>query len=114
MKLKEIIAEKIDLYEMANVTPDETGLSRTIWISINNHSTGCRIKVMNIGGIRYSEDNFSVSVSDNPEIVAGISKLKNNDHQKIFEFVKKNQTILLQLWASKISYREALNSLKPV
>ena len=61
---------------------------------------GPRIKVMRTYNNKMDKnDLFSVSISENPKIVAGDQgDIKNSDLKKIFSFIKDNYKTLMKLW----------------
>ncbi len=100
MKLVELLIDynENDLYEMANVSTKRTNLSKEIWISSKMGSHSARIKVSNSNKKFDMSDNFSVSISEEPKVIAGVSKLKSEELNKVFDWVKLNNTVLMKLW----------------
>lgn len=86
------------LFEMANVSPKRTNLSTEIWISSKMGQHSARIKVSNLNKKFDLSDNFSVSISDEPKVIVGKSKISSNSLNDIFEWVKLNKDILMKLW----------------
>ena len=88
-------AQLLDLNEMApQYYPRETGLKEIIWVSAKNASHGPRIKVY-----EYSKGpNFSVTIEDNPRVVAGKCFVNNKELKRIFDFIILNKTNLLLYW----------------
>jgi hypothetical protein len=118
MKIVEIL-EVEDLFEMSNLQKDDTGLSKTVWVSVKLHSTGPIIKVNFDNSLRFDDkNNFSVSIDNNPKVVAGgseeviIRKIGANELSDVYDWVKLNQPILLAYWNSKISTRTMLNNIR--
>lgn len=109
MKIKEIMEDGIDLFEMSNFNPDFTGTLNTIWVSSNREGKtrhGPRIKVVNSKG-----DWVSVSISDTPMIMKG-KGLSLKEMKRIVPFVKNNKNVLLKYWNNKIDTPEMVSSIK--
>jgi len=94
------------LWEMANIEKKVTGLSVNIYISEKNSSHGPRIKLSKEG------HNFlcSITISNNPKVI-GDCKIKQKELNKIFEWIKINKNVLLDLWNMKIGHYEAIQKL---
>jgi hypothetical protein len=114
MKVEELFEE--DLFEMSNLTKAETGLDVTIWVSVKSHPAGPRIKVNLDSSLSFNRDsNFSVSISDNPTVVAGdtekniIKKLGTKKLEDVYDWVKLNKNVLDDYWNSKISTKQLLD-----
>ncbi len=89
------------LFEMANYYEDVTGLPMVIWVGSKSKAKhGPRIKVQrNYIQRMDSSDLFTVSISDDPQIVAGNKgSITTDDLGKVFKWVIVNKDILLQLW----------------
>jgi len=84
-----------DMCEMANVKPRTTGLSTYIYVSHKQGNHGPRIKVVN-SKKSWDNDNFSVSIGDEPLIVGGISKIGQENLDKVFNFIQLNKDLLLK------------------
>lgn len=113
------ILEVEDLFEMSNLQKDDTGLSKTVWVSVKLHSTGPRIKVNFDNSLRFDDrNNFSVSIDNTPRVVAGgseefiIRKIGVDELSDVYDWVKLNQVPLLAYWNSEISTRTMLNNIR--
>ena len=68
-------------FEMANLPPDRTGLTRVIWIDSlgkdrNNKHNYPRLKVQNIPGNKIVPgDNFTIEISKKPKVILGEVKI---------------------------------------
>lgn len=97
----------IQLYEMANIRPEESGLPVVIWVmpKTGNEKHNARIKVERNYGNKAKNDTFSLSIDkENPQIVAGDKgNLSNKDVELIKLFVINNYTALMSLWNDNIS-----------
>jgi len=109
------IADDLNLFEMANVRPDKTGLRMVIYISPRNGSKhGPRIKVSQQYGEKTSSDFFTVTIADNPVFSGKYGNIKGGDIDRVREFIQLNKDILLQLWYDKIDPFDAVSQFKKV
>ncbi len=101
-----------EINEMAPaIQPEKSGLKYVIWASSDNASQGPRIKVYETEAGRGR--NFSVSISNNPKIVAGKSFASDKELRQIFDFIIENLDNLIGYWNSELSSTEfAENILK--
>jgi hypothetical protein len=118
MKVTELL-EVEDLFEMSNLQKEDTGLSKTIWVSVKLHSSGPRIKVNFDNSLRFDDsNNFSVTIDNNPRVVAGgteeliIRKIGAEELSDVYDWVKLNQPTLLAYWNGEISTRNMLNNIR--
>lgn len=86
------------LCEMANLTPKRTGLNVQIWAE---HSGVKRIKKDNVPRIKLGKDNvsMSISISENPVILAKSANIKKSDEKDFLEgqkYIAKNHDIFLK------------------
>ena len=109
VKFREWLRES-ELNEMApSYLPKDTGLKEIIWVSPKNVNHGPRIKVYNLN----KSKDFSVTIEDNPRIVAGKSFVSGKEFERIVEFIKINKENLLKYWNYGLSTQElASNMLK--
>lgn len=97
-----------EINEMApQYYPSETGLKEIIWVSAKNASHGPRIKVYEVS----KGPNFSVTIEDNPRVVAGKCFVNSKELQKIFDFIVKYKTELIGYWNSELTEDELDNVL---
>jgi hypothetical protein len=97
---------------MANITPDESGVNFIIWISTKNANHGPRIKVFKSSP---RSENFSVSITDDPKVVAGNSFVSSKDLKNIIKFILINKDVLLDYWnAITDNTDEVLNRIKHI
>ncbi len=101
------------LFEMANLRQNSTGLDMVIWVSEKGHTKhGPRIKVSKTHSHKANiMDSVSVSISDDPEIVAG-EGLSNNDFEHVQEYIRRNKDVLLDYWYGEIDTAELIGRLK--
>lgn len=87
------------MYEMANFYPSRTGIGYAIFFGEVGGQHGPRIKVSNVPGKFAREDNFTVSVSKNPEVQTPASvKVKQWVLKQVFDWVVLNYDDLMLLW----------------
>jgi hypothetical protein len=93
------------LWEMANFRTKTTGLPMIVYISTCEvegkklkHSP--RVKIARTYSTKFNPfDTFSISISNNPEIVSGDKgEIKNSDLEKCQEFILKNKDVLMAFW----------------
>lgn len=104
IQLKEKLQED-ELYEMANLNQEATGIIGFIYISTEQGSHAPRVKYYKKTG--KGQPNFSVSISDSPEILvsSGMSKTEiNNIEKDVFKFVVLNKEKLLKFWNEGTTY----------
>jgi hypothetical protein len=108
-----------DVVEMTNLQEDITGIAGIIFISTAMGSHGPRVKYFVKAG--RSQPSFSVSISDEPKILA--NSLPQRDLSRasapVIEWVRVNKDTLLRFWNEGDSYSihevvELVNSLKKV
>ncbi len=116
MKLTELHEEKMNLWEMANLSPEDTGVPRyTIWVSSGQAvKHGPRIKVTK--GIRWKEnENATVTIQDTPKVIGGDSiGMRKKEYDAIAEWVILNKDLLLRFWKGRMSTKALLDQLVPL
>lgn len=91
------------LLEMANVPTKYTGLQPTLMVSSKyahdgkESKHGPRIKVSNIHGKYSPEDNFSLTVEDEPRVI-GRCKLKSEHLEDAKDWIRLNKEHLHKVW----------------
>ena len=124
MKLNEIVYDEqciiteSEMHEMARVKEANSGINVMIYASTKNsvkQRHGPRIKVSNVKST-FSDDNFAVTIEKEPRVVAGKVKIKNDDVENIFDWVKLNYSPLMKYWNDEYSndadFYHELRSLK--
>jgi uncharacterized protein YneR len=84
--------------EMTNLPPSRTGIRGMLFISTVMGSHGPRVKFfVKAGG---DQPSFSVSISDEPEIVASSlpERVVRQNAPDVISWVKLNKSALLQFW----------------
>ena len=92
-------------FEMANFMKKDSGLSHNIWLDDmgcerNNKHNLMRIKIQDS---KDSKNLVPISISKEPEILAGKFKNKNEDISDIIEFIKNSYEDLVKHWNQEIS-----------
>ena len=99
--LESMIPDQMELFEMTAVPARLTGLQHHVWMSAKgNAKHGPRIKVSNTVGKFDADDNFSLSVEDNPQHRAGTIKLKTEELESVKDWVRLNKDHLIACWNS--------------
>ena len=106
--------EAEDLFEMANLYPDTTGLPMTVWVSPRgNAQHDVRVKVNMTHGNQMNIANTAVvAVRPSPRIVAG--QLAPADVQSVFRWVSLNTDALVEYWEGRIDTARLIHSLRPL
>jgi hypothetical protein len=122
MAIKQLkVISEFDIYAMSNLSDRSTGLPNGIWIWVQDNGYGTsphalRIKVSNLRGkgLRPDSPGFSVSVEeDPPRIVAGKPEnFSTKELNSIFEWVKSNRQLLVELASNVIDPAEFVSRLK--
>jgi hypothetical protein len=89
---------EVDLYELANLYPAETGLPMTVWASPRGHARhGVRVKVCRVHGPRMTiDDTAEVAVRPAPRLVAG--QLSPEDMRVVADWLRLNEAALVDYW----------------
>lgn len=124
MKLQELVFNKFEehiitedqVFEMARVKPVRSGLPWIIFISSKDYvkqQHWARIKVSNIKGTFSDNDNFVVSISKQPEVLAGKAKMSQSELEDVFDWVILNYDVLIKYWNEEYKDEtDMYNSLK--
>lgn len=96
------------MYEMASLSPKVTGVPLAIFVSPRMGQHGPRIKV----GLKPSDfksgNTLSLTISDNPEVVAGTVKLDKHSLEIARQWIILNKDILLRFWNDDTMYMDDL------
>ena len=92
-----------ELYEMANVYPDDSGLPMTVWVRPrSNERHGPRIKVCTVYGARmHPSDTVTVTLPAIREIPQGT--LSAADLRAVSDWIRLNETAIKAHWEGRIS-----------
>ena len=106
--------EAEDLFEMANLYPDTTGLPMTVWVSPRgNVQHDVRVKVNMTHGNQMNIANTAVvAVRPSPRIVTG--QLAPADVQSVFQWASLNTDALVEYWEGRIDTARLIHSLRPL
>jgi hypothetical protein len=87
---EDVEADARDLFEMANLYPDTTGLPMTVWVSPRGNARhDVRVKVNTTHGNQMNIANTAVvGVRPTPHVIAG--QLSPADTQAVFQWVALN------------------------
>lgn len=104
--------EDEDLFEMANVRPDRSGLPFVVWISQKGGARhDLRVKVS--AGPKAGAWRASVSVRPNIEVLEG--DLSGEEFGLARAWIELNRDVLIKFWEGEIAYTEdALAALRPI
>lgn len=96
-----------ELYEMANVSKQDTKLPYDLWIDSEgkNRKSSHHIPRLKVD---VGDDRIPVSISDNPSILVD-KKIKK--FSEVSKYIVKYKDILVKHWNKEITDREALNEL---
>lgn len=106
-------------FEMANLPPSQTGIDGVIFVSTRMEPHGPRVKYYQRAG--RSQPSFSVSISDQPCVVASSLPQRVVDAMapKVSAWALLNQPALLDFWRHGDAWRQPqveafLHALKPL
>jgi len=90
----------LELFEMANLEPDKTGVDGIVYISTRQGAHGPRVKFYKRGRVGREQPSFSVSVAEEPELVAtDMAEREVARHlPTVIEFVRLNRAQLEAFW----------------
>ena len=103
-----------DLFEMANLYPDTTGLPMTVWVLPRGkarHEVRVNIN-MTHGNQMNIADTAVVGVRPRPRLIAG--QLSPVDTQAVFRWVALNSDVLVAYWEGQIDTARMIHALKPL
>ena len=103
-----------DLFEMANLYPDTTGLPMTVWVLPRGkarHEVRVNIN-MTHGNQMNIADTAVVGVRPRPRLIAG--QLSPVDAQAVFRWVALNSDVLVAYWEGQIDTARMIHALKPL
>jgi hypothetical protein len=111
--IEHMIDASADLYEMANLDSETTGLPMYIFCSPRgNAKHECRIKVCNTKGKMNEDDTFSIDVHTLE--IRGECRLSADDLERVKWWIHYNKFDLLDFWKGKINTKKFLNSVKNI
>lgn len=93
-----------DMFEMANLWPEDTGLPVVIWVEegsdVSKDQHGPRMKVMIHPGEMNYQETVTVTLDEPPHLIGSLEKEYFN---KVKEFIKLNREALMAHWNHEIS-----------
>jgi hypothetical protein len=103
-----------ELYLMANLRPDDTGLPMVVWISERGRARhDVRVKVARVHGHRASPyDTASVGVRPSPRVLAGT--LSPGDLHAVSRWIALNEPTIVDYWDGTIGTGELMRRLQPI
>ena len=103
-----------ELFEMANLYPDTTGLPMTVWVGPRGNTRhDIRIKVNMAHGDHMDITNTAVvAVRPRPRVLAG--QLSSVDAQAVFQWITLNFDVLIDYWDGRIDTARLIYRLKPL
>jgi len=103
-----------ELFEMANLYPDETGLPMTVWVSPRGNARhDVRIKVNMTHGNRMTVENTAVvAIRPSPHIIAG--QLSSEDEATVYRWITMNSAALVAYWNGDIGTIQLSHALVPL
>ena len=104
-----MLADDLDLFEMANLYPRTTGLPMTVWISPRGGAKhDARVKVNPVHGNSMDlSQAVTVAIRPFPHEAHG-QLLSSPDFAKVKNWIELNQAALLEFWDGKIDTSEVL------
>ena len=114
LKKMKVGQTKVEVWGMANLRPEDTGLPMVIWVSEKGNTRhGPRIKVSTKMGDKIDPKSvLTVTVSDDPAQIGGSLPTKVFDLVK--KFIATNKDVLLGYWERQLSTKEMLSKLTKV
>lgn len=107
-------AESADLYEMANLYPEDTGLPMTVWVSPRGNARhDARVKVCRVHGNRMVPDDTAVvGLRPEPRLIEGT--LRADDLAPVLRWAAANRDVLMDYWEGRIGTGAMVGRLVPV
>src|SRR5438445_469729 len=122
MRVKQIIEQAVapgedgasddrDLFEMANLYPDTTGLPMTVWVSARGNARHDVRGEVNMAHGNQMNIASTALVGDppTPHVIAG-----HGDTQAVFQWVVLNTGVLVAYWDGQIDTARIIQGLKPL
>ena len=112
-ELEEMKVGETEMWGMANLTPNETGLPMVVWVSEKGGAKhGPRIKVSTELGAKIDPGStVTVTIEDNPRKI-GSARLAAKHLTQVAEFIRKNSKVLIQYWERKISTKDMMDKIE--
>lgn len=105
------LEQENELFEMANLYPEDTGLPMTIWVSPKGNARhDARVKVSRTHGALMTLDDLAV-MSIRPEAKVILGDLSGKDERVVADWIEKNRTTLIAYWDGAIGTRKLMQDL---
>ncbi len=103
-----------ELFEMANLYPQTTGLPMTVWVSPRGNARhDARVKVNMTQGEQMNVDNTAViAVRPTPRVVEG--RLSTADERAVFTWIALNAAAIIAYWEGYIDTVQLAHALRPL
>ena len=106
MKIHELLTEEqqlqlveAEMFEMANFSPDDTGIPYIMWMGEVGVQHGPRIKVSNVKGKFAKDNNFVMSISKDPiNLTPKYAGVSTDTIDDIKDWIKLNHETLMKLY----------------
>ena len=110
---------KEQLYEFADLVPEDTGLTVVVWIDgPRKMKHGKRIKFQNNNSNRLNGGEIiPMTITDDPQIPKSVTtklKISNKDLNKIKSWIKLNKEVLLDYSNGLITTKQLYNKILPL
>ena len=114
-----IEGNKEQLYEFADLVPEDTGLTVVVWIDgPRKMKHGKRIKFQNNNSNRLNGGEIiPMTITDDPQIPKSVTtklKISNKDLNKIKSWIKLNKEVLLDYSNGLITTKQLYNKILPL
>jgi len=105
------LEEENELFEMANLYPEDTGLPMTIWVSPKGKARhDARVKVCRIHGNRMTLDDLAImAIRPDAKLLHGT--LAGKDERLVADWIDKNRATLIAYWDGEIGTRKLMQGL---
>ena len=108
------LAREAELFELANLYPDTTGLPMTVWVSPKGGARhDARVRVCRVAGNHMTISNTAVvTVRPSPQLNRG--SLSPEFLNLAQQWIKINESALIEYWDGKIDTRQFLERMRKV
>ena len=101
----------MDMFRIVSVFPEDSNLPARVYIRVQsrNSKRPAMLSVSNVSNnAQPFSDKFSLSISDNPEIIIGKCKLKPDELEIVKNWIILNKNILIDYWNEEENCTESL------
>jgi hypothetical protein len=116
MNKNNLSEDVIELYEMANLRPEKTGLPMVIWVlpQTKKERHWARIKVQTEHGNKVKEDKMTSVGFDEKGNITNFGGLNKKDFELVSQFITLNLEGLIKLWNDEIDPIDFASKIKKV